>query len=99
MLNLATHSMGGRIALSERNSDEQSISECKKLPAPACDTKAAEENFNLAQKLNIRGTPTLIMPNGDVVGGYRTADVLLKMLAGEKPGVPTGSKEGVKGKK
>lgn len=64
----------------------------KKLPAPSCETHAAEDHFKLAQKLNIRGTPTLVMPNGDVVSGYRTADVLLKMLAGEKPGNPAGSK-------
>jgi thiol:disulfide interchange protein DsbC len=70
----------------------------KKVPPPDCETKAVENNYNLAQKLGIRGTPTLILPDGKVVNGYRPADALLQLLSDRKPAAPSNSKEGA-GKK
>lgn len=61
----------------------------KPLPPPVCNTGATYETFKLAEKLNIRGTPALVMPDGRIVGGYRTADALLKLLA-EAKGVGRG---------
>ncbi len=57
----------------------------KKVPPSTCATNAVEETFKLAEKLNIRGTPAMVLPDGTVVGGYRSADALLQMLAEEKP--------------
>ena len=50
------------------------------LPEPSCETDAIEENLKLAQKLGIRGTPTLILPNGKISPGYRTLDELLELI-------------------
>lgn len=57
----------------------------KKIPPPACTTQAVEETFKLAEKLNIKGTPALVFPNGKVVSGYRPADVLIQLLEEAKP--------------
>ena len=56
----------------------------KKVPPPACTTQAVEETFRLAEKLNIRGTPAMVFPNGKVVSGYRPADVLIQLLSEAK---------------
>jgi thiol:disulfide interchange protein DsbC len=71
----------------------------KKLPSPTCTTNAVEETFKLAEKLNIRGTPALVLPNGKVVSGYRPADVLLQLLSEGKPGTAAGGKSGTGEKK
>jgi thiol:disulfide interchange protein DsbC len=52
----------------------------KPLPAPKCDTKAVDENIKLGEKLGIRGTPAIILPNGIVVSGYRDADSLIALI-------------------
>ncbi|EFK96358.1 Protein disulfide-isomerase [sediment metagenome] len=52
----------------------------KQLPAPKCDTKAIEENIKLAEKLGIRGTPTLILPSGNIVPGYKDAESLIGLI-------------------
>lgn len=52
----------------------------KPLPPPACTTGAPEETFKLAESLNIRGTPTIVLPDGRLVTGYRNADALLKLI-------------------
>ena len=57
------------------------------LPEPTCETDAIEENLKLAQKLGIRGTPTLILPNGKISPGYRSLDELLKLI-GENRAAP-----------
>jgi len=57
------------------------------LPEPSCETDAIEENLKLAQKLGIRGTPTLVLPNGKISPGYRSLDELLKLI-GENRAAP-----------
>ena len=69
----------------------------KPLPPPTCATVAPEETLKLANKLNIRGTPTMVLPDGRVIPGYRDANALIKLLA--EPGPSTaggGKKEGGK---
>lgn len=56
----------------------------KPLPDPACRTKVVEETFRLAEKLGIRGTPTMILPDGRVARGYRDANAIANLLEGEK---------------
>ncbi len=52
----------------------------KTVPPPLCETKVVDENIALAQELGIHSTPTLILPNGLVVPGYKSADDLLKLI-------------------
>jgi len=52
----------------------------KNLPKPTCQTPAVEETERLAARLKIRGTPTMILPDGRIVNGYRDADTILKLL-------------------
>jgi len=72
----------------------------KTVPPPACKTDTTGETFRLAEKWNIMGTPAVVLPDGRIVSGYRTADALLKLIAeakAPKGGTKTGTKE--KGKK
>jgi thiol:disulfide interchange protein DsbC len=50
------------------------------LPESDCETDAIEANLNLAQKLGIHGIPILILPNGQIVSGYRPLEELLKLI-------------------
>ena len=56
----------------------------KTLPNPACKTTAVEDTARLAATLRLRGTPTMILPDGRIVNGYRDAETILKLLD-EKP--------------
>jgi len=51
-----------------------------KTAADDCNSDAISNNLNLASKLGIRGTPTLILPNGRIVTGYRPLEELLKLI-------------------
>lgn len=53
----------------------------KPLPPASCKTDAPEETLKLAGKINIRGTPAMILPDGRLVPGYRDANALLQLLA------------------
>ncbi|MBA4285815.1 MAG: disulfide bond formation protein DsbC [Xanthomonadaceae bacterium] len=60
-----------------------------KLKGKACDNPVAEE-FQLAQDMGIRGTPMMVLPNGDIYPGYVPASQLAAKLAelGAKPKAP-----------
>ncbi|MDA3969753.1 MAG: DsbC family protein [Desulfobulbaceae bacterium] len=57
----------------------------KSLPAPVCDSDQVDQNIALAKELFISSTPTLIMPDGRVLPGYKVAE---KIVAALKPGKP-----------
>lgn len=57
----------------------------KALPEPNCETDAPEKNLQLAQRLGIRGTPTMVMPNGLIFPGYRDLDDLMKLIENNQP--------------
>jgi thiol:disulfide interchange protein DsbC len=57
----------------------------KSLPEPSCKTDTIEKNLMLAQQLGIHGTPTLILPNGQLSPGYKPLDELLKLIEESKP--------------
>ncbi|MBI5675143.1 MAG: DsbC family protein [Nitrospirae bacterium] len=63
----------------------------KDIPPPSCETKQIDKNIELASKLGITGTPTLILTNGEVIPGYAKADALINMIDSAKQG--TGSKK------
>jgi thiol:disulfide interchange protein DsbC len=53
----------------------------KPLPPASCKTDAPEETLRLAGRMNIRGTPAMILPDGRLVPGYRDANALLQLLS------------------
>jgi thiol:disulfide interchange protein DsbC len=57
--------------------------EKKQIAAPKCKTAVVDENLKLAEKLGISGAPSLIMPDGRVITGYRDSNTL-KGLIGKK---------------
>lgn len=57
----------------------------KTLPDPSCTTTVVDDTFRLAEKLGIRGTPTMVLPDGRVARGYMEADALVTLLRAAKP--------------
>ncbi|MEW6720542.1 MAG: DsbC family protein [Thermodesulfobacteriota bacterium] len=51
----------------------------KEVPPAKCDSRAVDETIRLADRLQIQGTPSMILPDGRVVSGYREADELLSL--------------------
>ena len=56
----------------------------KPVPPPVCTSHEVDDNLALAAQLGIHSTPTLILPNGIVMPGYRSAEDLLKLLGSDK---------------
>jgi thiol:disulfide interchange protein DsbC len=54
-----------------------------KLEMKTCPNPVAE-HYAAGQKAGVTGTPTIVLDNGDIVGGYRPADQMLAIL-GLKP--------------
>jgi len=52
----------------------------KEVPAPTCKSTAVDETIKLAERLKIQGTPTMILPDGRMIGGYMEAEALLAQL-------------------
>jgi thiol:disulfide interchange protein DsbC len=50
----------------------------KELPPPDCDSDQVDKNITLAKELHINSTPTLIMPDGRVLPGYKVADKIVE---------------------
>jgi len=55
-------------------------------PPPSCKDTTVERTAQVAEKLTIRGTPTLVLPDGRVVRGYRDAETLRKLIQEKEPG-------------
>jgi len=51
----------------------------KKIKAASCDNPVAE-HFELGQAMGVRGTPTIILEDGEELGGYMPAAELIKLL-------------------
>ncbi len=56
----------------------------KEVPPPLCTAPEIDDNLALAAKLGIHATPTLILPDGKILPGYRSADDLLLLLGSDK---------------
>ena len=52
----------------------------KSLPKPNCETLAVDENIKLAQRLGILSVPTLILPDGRLLPGYKDAKTLINLI-------------------
>lgn len=49
----------------------------KPVPPPTCETQVVDQTLALVNDLGIRSTPTLVLPNGLVMPGYKPANELL----------------------
>lgn len=52
----------------------------KEVPGPSCESDAVDRTLKLAQDLGIGSTPTLVLPDGRIVPGYRPAEAILQLL-------------------
>ncbi len=52
----------------------------KPIPKPECAAPEIDQNIKLGQQLGITGTPTIILPDGKILAGYRPAAELIKIL-------------------
>lgn len=52
----------------------------KPVPPATCDTRVVDQTLALAPDLGIHSTPTLVLPDGLIVPGYKTADDLLRLI-------------------
>jgi thiol:disulfide interchange protein DsbC len=50
------------------------------LPPPGCETDVIDRNIELAAKLGINSTPTLILPDGLILPGYKKADEIIALV-------------------
>lgn len=57
----------------------------RSVPAPICDTDQVKKNLELGKSLGVFSTPTMIMPDGRVVPGSKSADDIFRVLNGEEP--------------
>lgn len=57
----------------------------KTIPDPSCETDAVDRHLALADKLGIRSTPTLVLPDGRVLSGFKPAVKLVEILRGPAP--------------
>ncbi len=64
----------GKIALLEDSFAGRAV------PDPSCSSDAVDRTVKLAQDLGIGSTPTLILPDGRIAPGYRSAEDILKLL-------------------
>lgn len=51
------------------------------LPPAGCPTTAPEETARLAATLHVAATPTMILPDGRMISGYRNAQAIRQLLA------------------
>lgn len=52
----------------------------KPLPEPTCESSEVEDNIALGETLGISSTPTVILPDGAIVPGYKDADTLVTLI-------------------
>ncbi len=54
--------------------------EGKEINGRECNTDIIDKNISLANSLGISGTPAIILPDGRLISGYRTAEELIKLI-------------------
>jgi thiol:disulfide interchange protein DsbC len=54
--------------------------EKKPIPKPKCETSAVDENIKLAPKLGITSVPSLVLPDGRMILGYKDAKTLINLI-------------------
>jgi len=81
---LSIHPDSGRISRSIACSRSIDVLEDsfagRPVPDPVCETDIVEKNRNLASKLGINSTPTMVLSDGRVTTGAMTAEEILKLI-------------------
>ena len=54
--------------------------EGKPIPDPSCETDAVDRTLSLVSELGIRSTPTLVLPDGRILSGFKPAEKILEMM-------------------
>ncbi len=54
--------------------------EKKPIPKAKCETTAVDESSKLAQRLGVNSVPTLILPDGRMLPGYKDAKTLIQLI-------------------
>jgi thiol:disulfide interchange protein DsbC len=52
----------------------------EQIPAARCGKTPVDRDFEIGQEMAVTGTPAIVLPNGEMVSGYRSAPALLKLL-------------------
>jgi len=53
------------------------------IPEPSCQTDAVDRTIRKARELGIGSTPTLVLPDGRLAPGYRSAEDIVKLVNGK----------------
>ena len=59
----------------------------KPVPPPTCETKVVDQTLELGRDIGIRSTPTLVLPDGRMIPGFKKAEEMLRLL-GSKAAPP-----------
>ncbi len=51
------------------------------VPKPNCQTSVIDDNIKLAEKLGINSLPSLILPDGRVITGYKDAQAIKGLIS------------------
>jgi thiol:disulfide interchange protein DsbC len=54
--------------------------EKKPIPKPKCETSAVDENMRLADKIGVKSVPSVILPDGRIIPGYKDAKTLVNLI-------------------
>ena len=54
--------------------------EKKPLPKATCETTIIDDNIKLAERLRINSLPTMILPDGRVISGYKDAEAIKALI-------------------
>jgi thiol:disulfide interchange protein DsbC len=54
--------------------------EKKPLPKATCETTVIDDNIKLAERLRINSLPSMVLPDGRVIPGYRDAEALKALI-------------------
>lgn len=57
----------------------------RQLPAATCNNSPIDLTLKIAQDMGLRSTPTLIMPNGQILPGYKNLEHLLRVIDENTP--------------
>jgi thiol:disulfide interchange protein DsbC len=60
----------------------------KEIPEPGCETDQVDKNLELGPTVFVRSTPTLILPDGRVIPGFKTAAQIISLVDETKSAQP-----------
>jgi len=58
--------------------------EGKTVPPPLCETSLVDQTIEVVKELGIRSTPTIVLPDGRVMPGFKKAEDLLRILGSSR---------------